>query len=161
MESWNWPTTRAPLGGANKLSVIIITDFTIVSMGWEWQHLSNNIIKMCFPRVVSSPPTAQRDREPRKTEAMIVGVDRAASQMEDLQSADSLGRVAGGPSLGLLVAPSTHCIHFLPVSKVCIMIMVVMMITILLSCSSPSLPSLSRVPPSTPLFLHSYTLHCW
>ena len=41
---------------------------------------------------MSSPPTAEKDREPRKTEAMIVGVDRAASQMEDLQSADSLGR---------------------------------------------------------------------
>ena len=66
---------------------------------------------------LSRPLMEQKDGEPRKTEAMIAGVDRAASQMEDLQSADSLGRVAGGPSLGLLVAPSTHCIHFLPVSK--------------------------------------------
>ena len=46
---------------------------------------------------------------------MIVGVDRPASQMEDLQSADSLlGRRRRALIRVLLVAPSTHCIHFLP-----------------------------------------------
>ena len=54
---------------------------------------------------------------------MIVGVDRPASQMEDLQSADSLlGRRRRALIRGLLVAPSTHCIHFLPgvINKLCI-----------------------------------------
>ena len=43
-------------------------------------------------RMASSLLLGERDREPGNTVAMIVGVDRAASQMEDLQSADSLGR---------------------------------------------------------------------
>ena len=55
---------------------------------------------------------------------MIVGVDRPASQMEDLQSADSLlGRRRRALIRVLLVAPSTHCcIHFLPgvINKHCI-----------------------------------------
>ena len=49
-------------------------------------------IKFSSQRVFSGPPTEYKDCEVGKREGMIVGVDRAASQMEDLQSADSIGR---------------------------------------------------------------------
>ena len=68
-----------------------------------------NVFSKCGEQwAVSSPPTAQRDREARKTEAMIVGVDRAASQMEDLQSADSL---LGRRRRALIRAAASSTIH--------------------------------------------------